>query len=229
MRVALLVLVALCRTVQAAPTAEDYFNAGQSAYDQGNYALAIEQWQESYRLSREPALLYNLGQAYRLAGDCAHALLSYRQFLAADPTSEHRTLAEELSREMEVTCGHPAGTPRRVDNAPSSGRNLKIAGLSTGGAGAALVTMGLLFGREASTLGNEVSTACAHGCDWTQQRGKDAAGRRDAAIGYTFDGIGAVAIAAGAVMYYLGARAGGVAVVPRLHEGGAVISWSTSW
>ncbi len=116
MKLALALLVAICGTVQAAPTAEDAFNAGQAAYDDGNFSLAVEHWQESYRLSHEPALLYNIGQAYRQAGDCVHALASYRQFLADDPTSDRRPLAEELVRELEPKCGRP----RSIENAPSA-------------------------------------------------------------------------------------------------------------
>lgn len=107
MKLATAILVAICGTVQAAPTAEDAFDAGQVAYDAGNFSLAVEHWQESYRLSHEPTLLYNLGQAYRQAGDCVHALASYRQFLADDPTSDRRPLAEELIRELEPTCSRP--------------------------------------------------------------------------------------------------------------------------
>jgi hypothetical protein len=117
MKLALAILVAICGTVHAAPTAEDAFNAGQAAYDAGNFVRAVEHWQESYRLSREPALLYNIGQAYRQAGDCVRALASYRQFLADDPTSDRRLLAEELVRELEPKCGR---SPANALNTPQA-------------------------------------------------------------------------------------------------------------
>jgi tetratricopeptide (TPR) repeat protein len=224
----------LCASATAAPTAEDLFNAGQEAYDHGNYALAIDRWQESYRLSKEPALLYNLGQAYRLAGECKRALASYKQFVADDPTSERRPLADDLVRELEAKCGQSMSTgaaPRPVENteATNSGRSLKVAGLVTGGAGVVLLATGLVFGRRASTLADEIGDACSQGCDWGEHRSKDSSGRRAAVIGYTLDGLGVAAIAAGAVMYYVGTRKSAVAVVPRSRQGGAAISWSTSW
>jgi hypothetical protein len=92
-----------------------------------------------------------------------------------------------------------------------------------------LFVTGLALGKHASTLGDEVTSACSTSCDWEVQKDKDAAGHRDAAIGYTFDVIGIAAIAGGAVMYYLGDRANSVAVSPRPREDGAVVSWSGSW
>lgn len=105
--IVVVVLVALCGESRADSTAEMLYNEGQAAYDRADYALAVDRWHESYRLSQEPALLYNIGQAYRQAGDCARALASYRQFLADDPTSDRRTLAEELVRELEPMCSRP--------------------------------------------------------------------------------------------------------------------------
>ena len=229
--VAIATLVALSTTVRADPSPEDLFNAGQHEYEGGNYARAIDLWRESYRLSQEPGLLFNIGHAQRLAGDCASALASYRQFVVLDPSSDRRADAEELVHELAATCRkpEPPRDARRVPERVESGHSLKLAGLGTGGAGVALMATGLLIGRHASTLGNEVSGACSHGCTWADQRSKDSAGRRDAAVGYTLDGLGVAAIATGAVMYFLGARETTVVVAPRPGEGGAIISWRTSW
>jgi hypothetical protein len=100
----------------APPTAEDLFAEGQRAYDRHDYALAIERWQESYRLSKEPGLLYNVAQAYRLAGDCEHALSTYRLFVTADPASDQRSLADDFIAELEPKCGRP----HLVENTPSA-------------------------------------------------------------------------------------------------------------
>jgi hypothetical protein len=99
----------------------------------------------------------------------------------------------------------------------------------TGGAGVVLTATGLLFGRRASTLGDEVTNACSVSCDWAEQRSKDVAGRRYATIGYTLDVLGLAAIAGGAVMYFLGDRTSGVTVSPTSHDGGAVLSWRGRW
>jgi tetratricopeptide (TPR) repeat protein len=220
-------ILARSSTALATPTAEELFNEGQAAYDHRDYARAIERWHVAYQRSREPGLLYNIAQAYRLANDCPHALSTYRTFIEVDPTSDRRILANALVRELEGTCG----SPHVVEDADpvEDGSRRKFAGLVLGGSGAALLVAGLVVGVHASTLGDEVTEACAARCDWATQKGEDAAGRRDAAIGYALDLVGVAAIAGGAILYYLGDRAHTVVLTPRGREGGAVITWSHTW
>ncbi|HEY4175819.1 MAG TPA: hypothetical protein VGM90_03270 [Kofleriaceae bacterium] len=234
MRIAIVVavLAAFCGKSWAAPTAETLYSEGQAAYERTDYAIAIERWQESYRLSKQPALLYNVAQAYRMAGDCVHALSSYRQFTAADPRSERRPLADEFARELEAQCGQSSlevAEPRGLGNDSHSASRLKVAGFATAGAGAAFVITGLLIGRHASTLGDEVTRACAQSCDWAEQGSKDSTGRHYATVGYTLDALGVTAIAAGAVMYYVGDRRTALSILPRSNEAGASVTWSGSW
>lgn len=256
MRTALIIIAtiaAIGMPAAAEPSAEDHFNKGQEAYDHGDYSAAIVEWKESFRLSGENALLFNLAQAYRLHGDCESALATYRRFVAADPGSEQKRLAEDLTRELDVKCGEKPKTPEPepsklplepklplerpnlveelnpYKNQPSrSGRTLKIAGLTTTGAGAALFVTGLVVGHHGQTIGNEVTSACANGCAWSAQKDKDAAGRRDVTIGHVFDGVGAAAILSGAAMYYFGYRESAITIEPTTARS-AVVTWSGSW
>lgn len=259
MRAALIVIAALAAlaalemTAAADPTAEDHFNAGQQAYDRGDFSAAIGEWQAAYQLSGEIGLLFNLAQAYRLNGDCTSALSTYKKFVtgnSTDPTSEQHKLALDLARELEPKCGvRPAPiveqyalivervvpiTVSIIDQSNEhgrerSGRALKVAGLVTGGAGIASIAIGLGLGHHAQVLADEVTSACAVSCNWAVQKSKDADGRRDAAIGRALDVAGVAGIAGGAVLYYLGVRQGTITVSPRSREGGAVVSWSGSW
>src|SRR5207237_8944824 len=58
-------------------------------HDAGNHAEAIRAWQASYVMSPAPLLLFNIGQAYRLSGDCTHALEHYDRYLRAQPKPEN--------------------------------------------------------------------------------------------------------------------------------------------
>jgi hypothetical protein len=220
-----------------APTAEGLYDEGHEAYEKADYAVAIAKWQESYRLSGENGLLFNLAQAQRLSGNCGAALATYRKFLAADQdlTSEQHKLADDFTRELEP-CGAPKAPP--VDPKPRvvaeeherhSGGGLRLVGLIGSGSGIAALATGLAMGHHGQTLGNDVTVACAISCDWAAQKGRDAAGRGDVAIGYALDVAGAAAIAGGSIAYYLGVRGTGLTVTPRPSEGGAVFSWSGSW
>jgi tetratricopeptide (TPR) repeat protein len=220
----------------APPTAESLYDEGQAAYEKADYAIAIAKWQESYRLSNENGLLFNLAQAQRLSGNCGAALATYWKFLAVDqdPASEQHKLADDFARELGPTCGAAKAPP--VDPKPQvtvedhdRHSGLRLVGLIGGGSGIVALATGLALGHHGQTLGNDVTVACAVNCDWAVQKGKDASGRGDVAIGYALDVAGAAAIAGSAIAYYIGVRRGGLTITPRPSDGGAAISWSGSW
>jgi len=227
----LLACLASVRIAVAEPEAERLYNEGQAAYDAKHYDDAIAAWEQSYALGKLPALLFNLGQANRLANHCTRAVEAYRKFLAAAPDAADAPTARDLVRELEPCPDTPKPPPKPpppkphqveprvpVDQQPhvvDHGRGKRVAGVVTLGAGAALLATGIYFGNHATSLANEVEAACTGGCEWATVEDKDAAGRRAAKLQYVFYGAGVGAVAAGAVMYLLGARARSVVVEPR--------------
>src|SRR5213083_2422043 len=95
--IAALVLTS-AHVVGAAPSeAEQAYEQGQAAFDAGRFGDAVVAWERSYELSKEPVLLFNLGQAYRQRhgpGDCAKALAAYKRFIELVPEAVQRPLAE---------------------------------------------------------------------------------------------------------------------------------------
>jgi hypothetical protein len=92
--VALLVMLAaapFARAEDSAPTpdqvdaAKKAFNEGKALYDAGKLPEALDRFKESYRLSRNPFLLYNIAHTYDQSGDKAKALYYYQKFLATAP------------------------------------------------------------------------------------------------------------------------------------------------
>jgi len=63
------------------------FVEGNALYKAGKLLEAIEKIKESYRLSRNPMLLYNLGFIFDQAGQTEMVLTYYRKFLADAPPS----------------------------------------------------------------------------------------------------------------------------------------------
>jgi tetratricopeptide (TPR) repeat protein len=80
---------------EAVPDVRAIVERAQRHFDLGEYEEAIAGFREAYRLDPRPGLLFNLGQAYRLHGDCVTAALMYRNFLRLAPGSKHRALAEQ--------------------------------------------------------------------------------------------------------------------------------------
>ncbi|HEY3807165.1 MAG TPA: hypothetical protein VGL61_31405 [Kofleriaceae bacterium] len=251
MRRALQLALLMCAHVALAeptPDAARLYQDGQAAYDQGHYDDAIADWQQSYEVSRAPALLYNMAQALRLRsrpGDCGAARARYLEFVSLVGPSPQRELAEHYIADL-ATCAstspssnEPIPTSERVSlylplsgseprDTVSRARELAVAAVAVGGLG--LVVTGIVFGHRASTLGDEVSNACAVSCDWSAEKSKDAAGRRDSVLGWTLGAVGAVALVGDAAFYYFGVREHGVNIAPAdAREHGAVITWRTDW
>jgi tetratricopeptide (TPR) repeat protein len=225
--------------------AEQLYNQGQAAFDAKRYDDALVAWQKSFDLSHEAGLQFNLAQAYRLRGqkgDCASAATAYRKFIAQDPMSSRRPIAERFAADSEkcaaaenpvsVTATAPEVPPNDPGTAgsPASGRGKRIAGLALVGGGALLVATGFYVGHTATALGDEVTSACTGGCDWAVYGPKDADGRRAQRNQYIFHGLGVAAVLGGSVLYWLGSRERApsrIAIVPRVD--GAAVAWSGSW
>jgi tetratricopeptide (TPR) repeat protein len=70
-------------------------------YDTHEYDQAIDLFRQLYERTRSPALLFNLGQAYRLKGDCPKAVDLYREFIRRDPSSPDLARAKAKLAELE--------------------------------------------------------------------------------------------------------------------------------
>lgn len=79
--------------------ARNLFEAARAAYEEGRYEEALERFEESYRLSARPGLLYNIGQtAERLRRD-ERAIEAYEAYLAAAPDAPN---AAAVQRRIEI-------------------------------------------------------------------------------------------------------------------------------
>lgn len=238
--------------------AEEHFKRGTTAYNLARFDEAVEEFTKAYEAWPQPAFLYNIAQAYRLAGNCKQALYFYKRFRALkDQDTKHpldATKSAELERfiseltecaaKAERSAGAqpdtidrpdasatPAATTEPADAdasdtsaeddaagddteqelegevpASRSHRGLKLAGLATAGAGVGLVLTGAAFGMLARSAQGDIESAVAHGAPYDPDR--DAAGRRDATISAVTLGVGAAAVVAGGVMYFLSTRGG---------------------
>ena len=231
-RAALIVLVLAQRALaDPSPDAAQLSRDGQAAMEQAHYDDAIEAWQRSYDLSHAPLLLYDLAQAYRVRarpGDCARARTLYQSFVPLVEPSPERLYAEGYIAQL-AACASP---PSSASTHDQSIRNHQIAVVAIGAGGIALFATGIYFGHHASILGDEVTSDCASNCDWANESPKDAAGRRDSTLGWTFDTLGVVALAGSAALYWFGVHDAELQVAPvatRSHESGAVLTWSRLW
>ena len=227
---ALAVAVAAAPPASAQPVASEadvaaaraFAARGARHYDLGEYAAAIAAYREAYRRDPRPGLLFNLGQAYRLDGDCVNARAMYRAYLRRDPRTRHRAVVERHLADIEScaqvqeearAAGHGPVASRPLDDALAAprdgdpGRGRRVAGLVALGGGVVLAGAGGWFALDARRAADEVEAAYARGADWTELDALDARGRRSELLGVSLLAAGGAALAAGTTLYLLGRRA----------------------
>jgi hypothetical protein len=94
------------------------FAEGKTLHDAGKLTEAVEKFKESYRLSKNPLLLYNIGLTLDEAGQKDNALLYYRKFISDAPANAaQRPAATERVKvlEKEKLEADLNGTPTKTE------------------------------------------------------------------------------------------------------------------
>lgn len=124
----------------------DLFTEAEKFYAVQEWQRALDLYKESYLLSVEPALLYNIGQCQRQLKKYEEALKSYRAFIRGAPSHPSRADAETKIAELEPLLASqpkpPTSQPGPSTSQPSSGpsrandgRTLRLAFLGASGGG----------------------------------------------------------------------------------------------
>jgi serine/threonine-protein kinase len=141
--------------------------------------------------------VYNMGRCYQQNGLPDKALLQFREYLrkARNLSGAERADVEAQIRELE---GERRASP--TGNVPEDRRadSLRPVGIVLAAAGVASVGVGIYFGVHARSLEDKVTAAPRF------DPSDDSAGRTAHTLQFVMYGIGAAAIAGGAVLYYLG-------------------------
>lgn len=159
------------------------YDQGKVHYDLAEYTQAIAKWKGSYRLSKEPLLLFNIAQAYRLSGNCAEAnrfYLTYQKLVPKPPNAAELAAAMEKCAGIEPATGEsvvepgPAVQPQpqpapvappapvvtppvHVDAYADRGKPLRIAGIATVGAGILAGGLAVVFAASARDKSNAIA------------------------------------------------------------------------
>ncbi|HEX6837487.1 MAG TPA: tetratricopeptide repeat protein [Polyangia bacterium] len=109
-------LVALPSSADETGSARAHFSRGTKLYDLGRYLEAAKEYEAAYEAKDDPAILFNIAQAYRLGRDYPDAIRAYKSFLRRVPQSDQRPQIEAHLREMQEAIDRqqappPATTP----------------------------------------------------------------------------------------------------------------------
>ena len=117
-----------------ASAAREHYKKGTRLYELNRFADAAAEYELAYQLKDDPALLFNIGQAYRFDGQNKKALLAYKQYLRKVPAATNRTDIEQhiaaleklLDDEKRASSSPPTGTiapTGTVTNEPAHATN----------------------------------------------------------------------------------------------------------
>jgi hypothetical protein len=251
----LLVLCVVCalsaHTRADAPDAKAEAAAGQKLYEDGQYHDAAVKFAHAYELDPQVAYLFDAGQAFRFAKECASSAKYYRQFLDAakqaqvqnvdkvkkylaemDLCTKARTQTLEPTPKPEPHVVEPAPPPQPVQQPapppetpvsdPGSGK--RKAGLALGAVGLVGIAVGAVY--TGKVLSDQLD-CMAHPCTLAQIKQANDEGPTHQHIELASYAVGGAALAGGIVLYMLGRRAAsehGVTLAPTRH--GAVLSFT---
>jgi tetratricopeptide (TPR) repeat protein len=94
--------------------AREHFTKGKRLYDVGRFAEAAKEYEAAYQEKDDPALLFNIGQAHRLAGNAKQSLLAYKAFLRNVPDPPNQLEVEARVRELQAVVDQQAAAEARA-------------------------------------------------------------------------------------------------------------------
>jgi tetratricopeptide (TPR) repeat protein len=181
--------------------AKAHFLAGSAYYDQADYTGAVREFNEAYRLSQRPDLLYNIALAYERLERWDDAIGALRHYLRDKPDAPDReTIAgriETLEKRRDAVQPSPVAVPL-VTTAP---RPRHVASFVVGGIGLGALAASIGTGATALSFKSDLDAACRNQrCPPSAQDKIDTGGRLAIATDVLI-AVGAVAVVVGIVLY----------------------------
>ncbi len=96
--------------------AKALYEEGLKHYNLAEWNDAIKSWKEAYLVSKKPLLLFNIGQAYRLSGDCKQAMVFYDSYQREEPNPKN---AAELEEALALCAKQPDKPADKVLTKPA--------------------------------------------------------------------------------------------------------------
>lgn len=153
------------RAQDARADARAHFERGVELFDEGRLVQALAEFEEAYRISPAPAVLYNVAQLHAELGQSVEAVRAFEQFL-----SESNDVEPELRAEVEAALRRErARIGALLVTASVAGARISVDDVEVGTAP--------LTGTVAVSAGEHVVTAQAEGCETVRHRFRIAGGQ----------------------------------------------------
>lgn len=96
-----LTVAAVAARAEDTAAAREHYQKATAFFDLGKYQEAIKEFEAAYEAKNDPAFLYNLAQAHRLAGNPEQALRFYRTYLRRNPNPPNRADIDDRIKQLE--------------------------------------------------------------------------------------------------------------------------------
>ena len=247
-----LILAALLASAPAladpTPDAKHLYDEGLRHYNLAEYPQAIEAWKQAYLLSKKPLLLFNIGQAFRLAGDCTQAITFYDSYTREEPAPKNQDELDQVVAQCKdklaaAIAAHPVPPPDKppvpppqpppqptpvapAPPPPVAHRDLRTVGWIAVAGGALLEGGALYFARDGRKLADQLATVKI----WTAtEDAQQSRGHRDNILAWGLGIAGGAAVIAGAILVVTGGPAAESGPSVAIGPGGARVGWSFSF
>jgi hypothetical protein len=99
-----LLLLAIAPTAHAQDfdAAGKHFGAAQEAFGKQHFKVAAGEFEAAYAITKDPVLLYNIGESWEKAGDGKKAASSYRAYLKAQPNASDKAEVQKRLKAIEA-------------------------------------------------------------------------------------------------------------------------------
>jgi len=206
--------------------AKAHFLAGQSYYEQASYADALREFNEAYRISKRPALLYNIARCDEALEHYGDAVKMLQAYLEQDPQTNDREAVEtrianlkereaaqqKAQQQAEAAKPPPTATQAQAPPPTAPSHRKRLYTWIVGGVGVAALAAALGTGVASQLDYNDLSSKCTgNACDpatVANAQSKINSGKRLALATDVLWPIGAAAVAAGGVLFFVAGRHG---------------------
>ncbi len=237
---ALFVTSATARAGADDEAAKVHFLSGQAYYDQANYQDALREFNEAYRISNRPALLYNVALCHERLEHYAEAIAALEQYLVRSPDADDRVTVESRIKNLRERRDHAAppapstvvappvavAAPPVADVRPRK----RVATWVVGGLGLGLLVGTLASGIIAKERFDSLKSDCGgFTCDTAKvpdAASRQSAGKTAAVATDVMWPVGTVAVLVAVVLYFAEGRTPAAkprALLPRLTTDGVAV------
>jgi tetratricopeptide (TPR) repeat protein len=123
---ALLLSPASARVAPDYAAAKRHFLAGKAEFAQRNYVRAAEEFQAAFEITKDPVVLFNIGESYEKAGLSEEAVRAYEGYLAGVPSAPDRDTVESKITALKRGAG-PSAPPADTKRPPADGPSADVA------------------------------------------------------------------------------------------------------